>query len=170
VKYFFIAILSVSILFNVYYFMKERYYVPYEFGSALIFDNDLWYAVSHGRDYEFIKRIVDNDPDLIFSPGPYGLSVWMEIIKKNRPEVARLILEHGADPHERIFFFDANWTIPLNYALERERMSIAEVLIEFGANPEVMDKEGLTAFDVALMHDLKDVLKEWIDTYEKVHD
>lgn len=57
-------------------------------------------------------------------------------IRNKHMEIARLLLEHGADPNKRYFFgSEINLVNDLEYL---------ELLLTFGANPDSRDRAGLT--------------------------
>lgn len=57
-------------------------------------------------------------------------------IRNKHLEIARLLLEHGADPNKRYFFgSEINLVTDLDFL---------ELLLTFGANPDSRDRAGLT--------------------------
>ena len=59
--------------------------------------------------------------------------------------VARLLLEHGADVNA----WDNNHNMPLHLALESGRSDVACLLVEHGVNVDVVNGKGMTAFWLA---------------------
>lgn len=57
-------------------------------------------------------------------------------IRNKHMDIARLLLEHGADPNKR-YFFGAE----INLVTDLEFL---ELLLTFGANPDSRDRSGLT--------------------------
>lgn len=57
-------------------------------------------------------------------------------IRNKHYEIARLLLEHGADPNKRYFFGSE-----INLVTDLEFL---ELLLTFGANPDSRDRAGLT--------------------------
>lgn len=57
-------------------------------------------------------------------------------IRNKHTEIARLLLEHGADPNKR-YFFGAE----INLVNDLEFL---DLLLTFGANPDSRDRSGLT--------------------------
>jgi len=64
----------------------------------------------------------------------------------NRPEIAKILLEHGADLHGKTRY---SGETPLAMAVLRRHFELAEVLLEKGANINDQDAEGNTALHVA---------------------
>jgi ankyrin repeat protein len=59
-------------------------------------------------------------------------------IRNRHADVARLLLEHGADPNKRYFFgSEINLVSPLDLEFMR-------LLLTFGAHPDTRDRAGLT--------------------------
>ena len=65
---------------------------------------------------------------------------------QNEPRVARLLIEHGADPNT--LDADADGMTPLHRASRRGRIEMVRLLIELGANVEMKDKWGRTPLDL----------------------
>ncbi|KAI8425823.1 hypothetical protein MSG28_011598 [Choristoneura fumiferana] len=80
---------------------------------------------------------VDYRPDTGKSSPNYPLRRALRLAIRNKHyEVARLLLEHGADPNKR-YFFGAE----INLVSDPEYL---ELLLTFGANPDSRDRAGLT--------------------------
>jgi ankyrin repeat protein len=59
-------------------------------------------------------------------------------IRNRHADVARMLLEHGADPNKRYFFgSEINLVSPLDLEFMR-------LLLTFGAHPDTRDRAGLT--------------------------
>ena len=57
-------------------------------------------------------------------------------IRNKHMDIARMLLEHGADPNKRYFFgSEINLVTDLDFL---------ELLLTFGANPDSRDRSGLT--------------------------
>ena len=65
--------------------------------------------------------------------------------------VARLLLDHGADPNVRTWrqVADITYSTPLHLAVEDGEVEIARLLLERGASVEAQDGQGRTPVDVA---------------------
>jgi ankyrin repeat protein len=75
----------------------------------------------------------------------------------NEPRVARLLIEHGADPNTR----DNTGTgfTPLHHASMYGRIEMVRLLIEHGADVEVKDDKGRTPLDVASGEQREEIIK-----------
>jgi ankyrin repeat protein len=63
-------------------------------------------------------------------------------------EVARLLLDHGADLEDRD---NVSGATPLIVAAEENRVAVAELLIARGADLSITDRDGFTALSLAWM-------------------
>ena len=61
-----------------------------------------------------------------------------EIDKKNRCEIVKLLLQHGADPN----IADDKYETPLHLAARNGLAKVSEILVEYGADPTIRDIEG----------------------------
>ena len=65
------------------------------------------------------------------------------------PNLARLLLDHGADVQAHGGW--KGWT-PLHWAAYRGRDAVVELLLARGADPLAVDEEGRLPHDLALQH------------------
>jgi ankyrin repeat protein len=68
-------------------------------------------------------------------------------ICQSLPNVARLLLEHGADVNAQIS--DGSGRTPLHVTMEFNRAEVVRVLLEHGANVGAEDRNGRTPFQIA---------------------
>lgn len=69
--------------------------------------------------------------------------------------VARLLLEHGADPNVRDC---STGTTPLHDAAREGFLETARVLVEYQANPQMTDNRGYRPVDLAHQEGHQDVV------------
>lgn len=72
-------------------------------------------------------------------------------------DVARLLLEHGADVNARIS--DGSGRTPLHVAAESNRAEVVRVLLEHGANVSAEDSRGRTPFQDASAKGYDEIMK-----------
>jgi ankyrin repeat protein len=80
--------------------------------------------------------------------------------------VAKLLLEHGADPNIR----DASGETPLHWAVGAGHADVEELLLEHGADPNAQDAAGNTPLHVAAIGgigDAAEVMFEINPTYDR---
>ena len=68
-------------------------------------------------------------------------------ICQSLPDVARLLLEHGADMNTQIS--DGSGTTPLHLSTEFNNIEVVRVLLEHGANVDAEDSKGRTPYQIA---------------------
>ena len=113
-------------------------------------------AVSYG-DLEMVQVLLDYKTD-VNAQDDYNWTPIHEVssrypfqdqvpnISISRPDVARLLLERGADPNARM----KNGLTPLHVAAKDGRVEVARVLLKHGANVGTEDNKGRTPFHAAV--------------------
>jgi ankyrin repeat protein len=80
---------------------------------------------------------------------PYGYKAWAPVAHIGSTEMARFLLECGADPNCQ----DEDGDAPLHKALKsrlvKDPTEFVEVLLSFGADPNLRNKKGQTPLDIA---------------------
>jgi ankyrin repeat protein len=80
-------------------------------------------------------------------------------IYQSLPDVARLLLEHGADVNaQSLGNYDPGST-PLHITVERNRPEVVCVLLEHGANVGAEDSQGRTPFQLASEKGYEEIMK-----------
>ncbi|XP_066991443.2 ankyrin repeat domain-containing protein 65 [Anabrus simplex] len=89
--------------------------------------------LSQGAQVDYREDTDDPFPRTTICDEPLRLA-----IRNRHAEVARLLLEHGADPNKRYFFgSEINLVSPMD-------LEFMQLLLAFGANPDTRDRAGLT--------------------------
>jgi hypothetical protein len=104
-------------------------------------------AVYYG-DLDTIQRLFDCKAD-VNARNKYGntpLLFASALHTLDNPEVAQILLGHGADPNA---CFSDDSTSPLHFASEHGNVEVARVLIEHGADVEMKDAWGKTPLVIA---------------------
>ena len=135
-----------------------------------------WYG-----DLEMVQVLLDLEADV----NDPGMNNWPPIFNASRgpdpwripqsfnnpqllPDVARLLLERGADVNARIEHgFDDNpeGSTPLHTAADHGRVEVARVLLEYGANVGAEDNKRKTPLHIAIDYKRLDDLNERMEDY-----
>jgi ankyrin repeat protein len=118
------------------------------------------YSAAWLGDLEMVQLLLDYKADVNVL-GPYCFTpihvVSQGLVRQKNtpyngphllPDVARLLLEHGADVNART---NVGWT-SLRVAASNGRVEVARVLLEHGANVGAEDDEGRTPLHIAAEH------------------
>jgi len=123
--------------------------------------NDLSYAVNT-MNTQLLETVLEFgiDPN---SRDEKGNTVLFNIAYRNKyylwqaaPEIARILLEHGADPD----FMNGNNTTALFWAANNGKRAVAEILIKNGADINIAGKDGHTPLLLAIMNKHYDIANE----------
>jgi ankyrin repeat protein len=80
-------------------------------------------------------------------------------ISQSLPDVARLLLEHGADVNAQVSGSDSSGRTPLHVAVESNRAEVVRVLLEHGANVDAEDSQGRTPLHAAVGFNRAEVVR-----------
>ncbi len=149
-------------------------------------EEDFFHAVRDGK-LETVKVLLAQDPALVRArmPGDSSIlnhQVWQDLQKVpvadgetrygmalhfaalwGRLELARLLLEHGADPNAVAYENNHEQTTPVILAAWEGGIEVLELLLKSGADPNVQSSNGVTPLSTALRHkntDRVELLKE----------
>ena len=122
------------------------------------FDNTpLILAALNGR-VDAVRFLLEHNAD-VNSQNKYGgtplhRSIHASGFKADRPKIARLLLNHGANPNAR----DVNLQTPLHLAsIKAEPLDILRILLENGADLDAEDKDGKTPMQLSLERGYEEV-------------
>ncbi len=97
-------------------------------------------AARYGRRAELLEAL-DQAPFALEARGPEGDTPLLAAVETGRRELARLLLEHGADPNAA----NRRGRTPLMEAALRGDLELVAMLLEAGADPHRQDRWGETA-------------------------
>ena len=103
-----------------------------------------------GASHRGVQVLLEHKPD-VNSQDQEGRTALRWVISysslspEKRVDVARLLLDHGADPNIR----DHSHSTPLHEASSSGSLDLARLLLIYGANIDEKDREGRTPFQVA---------------------
>ncbi|MCC3304032.1 ankyrin repeat domain-containing protein [Sneathiella sp. HT1-7] len=128
---------------------------PYELGCA---GTPLEYAFCWSPS-SLIHALLDIGADVNFSveDGFPALFTLLETDREDRYELLALLLDHGADIHQRGI---NDWT-PLHYAVVQRDLKAIEILLARGADPCLKTRidEGTTALEEAVRNGLDKIVE-----------
>ena len=89
----------------------------------------------------------------------YQISV-IPNFRQSLPDVARLLLEHGADVNARLPHSSSDrGATPLHVTMDFNTVEVVRVLLEHGANVDAEDNEGRTPFQIASAKGYDEIMK-----------
>lgn len=86
----------------------------------------------------------------------YSRSVLHEAAALQQPDIAALLLDHGANPNAT----DAKRETPLHVSVRSGRWPITKLLLQHGADPYAKDKSGVSPLDLEEDEDLQALMRK----------
>jgi len=80
-------------------------------------------------------------------------------VYQSLPDVARSLLEHGADVNAQSSGSSRSGRTPLHVTMDFHTVEVVHVLLEHGANVDVKGRRGRTPFQIASMKGFDDIMK-----------
>lgn len=105
----------------------------------------LWEAVFNNRDIEIIRMLIDASAD-VNAISDKGVSVLESGLAIGNCEVIELLLKSGANPNKQDVTY--GYTL-LMLAIIYNHLDIVKMLLQYGADPKIIAKDGKTALDFA---------------------
>lgn len=96
---------------------------------------------------EIIAAAIERDPALVNALAPDGYPVLGLAIFFRQPDLAGLLIDHGADVNLRAN--NPSKLAPIHAACARKDLTTLELLLNKGANPNVRDQGGFSPLDQA---------------------
>jgi hypothetical protein len=124
-------------------------------------DEKLLDAVIEG-DAARVRELLRKGANVNAKHGDYDSTPLHVAALWGHAEVARLLLDHGADVNSRS---KDGWT-PLHYAAAFGYADVARLLLERGADPSIKDDKGRTPLDVARERGYEEVVRV-IEEYKR---
>ena len=112
------------------------------------FENTPLHSAAYYGDIEMVQVLLEYGVDVDAQNSYHCTPLTFASLggHQNEPRVARLLIEHGADPNT--LDADADCMTPLHRASRRRRIELVRLLIEHGAIVEMKDKWGRTPLDL----------------------
>jgi len=99
-----------------------------------------YYIVDHieAGDLEVVRRLIDNNPDLIRWRDPFGNSLLHIAVQEKQAALVSFLIEAGCDVNAR----DDDGETPLHVEAMFPSKEIAEILVRKGADSTIADNHG----------------------------
>lgn len=136
--------------------------VQYRTQTTLAGHSPLWTAIQDDRPLNEVEAILAAQPDLLHQRTGGALPIHDAVMYERR-DLARLLLERGADVNARI---EENWSgagnTPIIYAVNNDDVEMVRLLVEAEADTDVVDQWGESLMTTARKRDLEilQILKE----------
>ena len=118
------------------------------------------------EDAKEVKRIIAKGMvDMNYNLGDiYPTFICLDAMRKGNTEILKLLLEGGADPNVAR---DDDGMAPLHFVIAAKRQkymaAVAELLVDYGANPNKADETGRTPLFHAVVYGGKEMVQVLLD-------
>jgi ankyrin repeat protein len=118
-------------------------------------------AASQAEEFERIRNLIKNSPDLINAPAAYGYGVTLlqSAAAQGKTAIATMLIEDGA----AVDGVKSGGLTPLHFAAGNGHKAMVELLLSKGAKPGAENSEGLTPLHLAVAKGYEAVAKTLID-------
>jgi ankyrin repeat protein len=127
----------------------------------------LWPALQN-RDFDLAELLIDRGLD-INSKDQNGIDILYAVInlRTKDKETMRFLLRHGANPNNMEGAIDT----PLHNAINWSAFKLIKLLLDYGADPNIIDSRGRTARDFAsgFISDPNLEMVKLLDSYDTSH-
>ena len=114
----------------------------------------LHHAASNGR-LDIVQLLLKNGAEIDMRAKPYfGMTPLLLAIKNNSNDVATYLIEMGADLNDK----DTSGWSSLHWALHRECLKLARIIISKGVNIHLTDSDGKTPIRMAVEYGYEDIV------------
>ena len=95
-------------------------------------------AIGESKTASQLTALIDANPSLVTDRDSVGGTLLHHAVSDGRPEIIRVVLDHGCDPNAKGFL---GFT-PLGSAIMNDRHDIVETLLAHGADPNAETATG----------------------------
>lgn len=112
-------------------------------------------AIERG-DTEGVKRFLMKNPKTVMAINQSGETALHKAIRLENIEALTLIVKHGVDVNLQEESLSNNMNTPLNLAIRMGHLTVAQTLLDLGANPYLKNNSQKNALHMALLgNDIK---------------
>jgi len=116
-------------------------------------------ATSQTEEFERIRTLIRNSPDLINAPGAYGVTLLESAAAQGKIAIATMLIENGA----AIEGVKSGGLTPLHFAAGNGHKAMVDLLLSKGAKAGAETSDGLTPLHLAVAKGYETVAKTLID-------
>jgi ankyrin repeat protein len=124
----------------------------------------LHFAASEG-DLKLTRVLLERIPEVVNSQNDEGSTAFLLALKRQNPDIARLLLDHNPDVHVR----DELGYTPLHVAVRNGHLDICRVLLERNADVNSQTHHRSTPLLLASEHGTPDLVQLFLDHNADVH-
>jgi ankyrin repeat protein len=125
-------------------------------------------AVASGCRH-MVEYLIERGADVNERHHQYNFTPLHMAVFTGKSEIATLLIDNGADlnaistPPDKYYWYSGIRGTPLQNALKNEEFHMAEVLLSAGADPNIRDALGQTAFELAVRLNLREEMAQICD-------
>lgn len=110
-------------------------------------------------DFEKVKLLLDEDPQLVNTKGPWGWTPLQRAVYFNHMDIVKFMISKGAD----LDLTTPNGETALHWAIKLGHTKLSKFLIANNANADIKDKWGLTPLQIAVENGYVEIVKILIE-------
>lgn len=124
-------------------------------------DSDGWNALHRAVIFpkislEIISEMIDRGARMDWDDYSRRVTPLMTAIEEGRADLVKLMIEKGVDVNQKTWVDNCT---PLSFVLDWPMaQEIVPLLLKYGANKDAKDRDGLTAYDIALHKNIESLL------------
>ncbi len=124
-----------------------------------IYEYNVLDIVITNKNLDIFKLLINRGVNYKDIFDEYGNNALSSAVKENQYEIAKILLEKGLDANGVGDLGSDYITIPLIIAVSQKDLKMVKLLMEFGADPNLKDKQEESAFSIAKNENLKEFIE-----------
>lgn len=122
-------------------------------------------STSQAEEFERIRNLIKNSPDLINAPGPNDVTLLESAAAQDKLAIATMLIENGA----AVDGVKSGGLTPLHFAAGNGHKAMVDLLLSKGAKAGTQTSQGLTPLHLAVSKGYETVAKTLIDAGASVN-